>query len=221
MNTMKLYPPILESSIPAFTNTLTIPFQHNPLVGAEDYKGFAVQIKSLNGEVEHFSIIPKSEDSEQIITVSDISFLTDTVNWYKVQIAYVASSDDEQIGYYSSAAVAKYLGIINDDNFKVTLTKNILNGTEVIKGTYTHTIDSTEKGKLTAGNIKSGVTILGVEGSYTGEAIAVESNVNVTPSSTTQIITPSGTYDYIAQVTVAPIPCSTANNSYGITYTIG
>lgn len=82
-------------------------------------------------------------------------------------------------------------------------------------------IDETEKGKITAGNIKSGVTILGVEGTYAGQSIAVESNVNVTPSSTTQIITPSESYDYIAQVTVAAIPCSTANNAYGITYTIG
>ena len=32
-------------------------------------------------------------------------------------------------------------------------------------------IDSTEQAKIIAGNIKSGVTILGVEGSYSGEGV--------------------------------------------------
>ena len=83
-------------------------------------------------------------------------------------------------------------------------------------------IASAEQEKLIASNIKSGVTILGVEGSYSGQAISVESNKNVTPSSTQQIILPSNGYDYLAQVTVAAIPCSTATNTAGgVTYTIG
>lgn len=83
-------------------------------------------------------------------------------------------------------------------------------------------IASSEQEKLIASNIKSGVTILGVEGSYSGQAISVQSNKNVTPSSTQQIILPSNGYDYLAQVTVAAIPCSTATNAAGgVTYTIG
>lgn len=88
-------------------------------------------------------------------------------------------------------------------------------------GSGTVSISSTEAGKIIAGNIKSGVTILGVEGSYSGEAVAVESNKNVTPSTLQQVITPSTNYDYLAQVTVAAIPYVESSNSYGTTVTIG
>lgn len=83
-------------------------------------------------------------------------------------------------------------------------------------------IDTTEQGKIIAGNIKSGVTILGVTGDYSGEAISVESNKNATPTSSQQIITPSTGYDYLAQVTVAAIPYTESLNAAGgYTATIG
>ncbi len=82
-------------------------------------------------------------------------------------------------------------------------------------------ISSTEQNKIIAGNIKSGVTILGVEGTYTGEAIAVQSNKNATPSTTSQTILPDQDYDYLAQVTVAAIPYTeTLNSAGGYTATI-
>ena len=83
-------------------------------------------------------------------------------------------------------------------------------------------ISSTEQEKIVAGNIKNGVTILGVEGTYSGQAVSVQSNKNATPSSSQQVITPdSPTYDYLAQVTVAPIPYEETQNTYGTTVTIG
>lgn len=82
-------------------------------------------------------------------------------------------------------------------------------------------IASAEQAKIIASNIKSGITILGVEGSYSGEAVSVESNKNATPSSSQQIITPSAGYDYLAQVTVAAIPYVETANTYGTTVTIG
>ena len=89
-------------------------------------------------------------------------------------------------------------------------------------GSGTVSIDSTEAGKIVAANIKSGVTILGVQGSYSGESISVEANKTVTPSTTAQTILPtSPTYDYLAQVTVNAIPYSETPNSFGITVTIG
>lgn len=78
-----------------------------------------------------------------------------------------------------------------------------------------------EKNKIIAQNIKSGITILGIEGSYSGEAVSVEANKNVTPATTSQVVTPSTGYDYLAQVTVAAIPYSETANTYGITVTIG
>lgn len=88
-------------------------------------------------------------------------------------------------------------------------------------GSGTVEISSTEQAKIIAGNIKSGVSILGVTGSYAGEAISVESNKNITPSVNSQIVMPSEGYDYLAQVTVAAIPYTETPNTYGITVTIG
>lgn len=83
-------------------------------------------------------------------------------------------------------------------------------------------ISATEAAKLkNHDNIKSGVTILGETGTYSGEAVSVESNKNATPSSSQQVITPSSGYDYLAQVTVLPIPYTETANTYGTTVTIG
>lgn len=82
-------------------------------------------------------------------------------------------------------------------------------------GSGTVSIDSTQAGKIIAGNIKSGVTILGITGNYSGEAVAVESNKNVTPTSSQQIVTPTSPNDYLAQVTVAAIPYTETDNAAG------
>lgn len=81
-------------------------------------------------------------------------------------------------------------------------------------------ISSTEQAKIIAGNIKSGVSILGVTGSYSGEAVSVESNKNATPTTAQQVITPSSGYDYLAQVTIAAIPYVESANAHGTTVTI-
>lgn len=72
---------------------------------------------------------------------------------------------------------------------------------------------------IIASNIKSGVTILGIEGTYTGEAITTQSKV-VTPSASQQIITADSGYDYLAQVTVNAVPYVESANTYGTTVTI-
>lgn len=82
-------------------------------------------------------------------------------------------------------------------------------------GSGTVSIDSIQAGKIIAGNIKSGVTILGITGNYSGEAVAVESNKNVTPTSSQQIVTPTSPNDYLAQVTVAAIPYTETDNAAG------
>lgn len=81
-------------------------------------------------------------------------------------------------------------------------------------------ISTTEQNKIIASNIKSGITILGVEGTYSGEAVSVQANKNATPATTSQVITPDSGYDYLAQVTVAAIPYAESPNTYGTTVTI-
>lgn len=88
-------------------------------------------------------------------------------------------------------------------------------------GSGTVGISSTEQAKIIDSNIKSGVTILGVEGSYTGEAITAQSK-SATPSTSQQVILPDQGYDYLSQVTVAAIPVTRTDNAQGgVTVTIG
>lgn len=83
-------------------------------------------------------------------------------------------------------------------------------------------IAAAEQSKLIAGNIKAGITILGIEGSYGGETVSAQANKSVTPSFSQQTVTPDVGYDYLAQVTVAAIPVAYADNSAGgQTMTIG
>ena len=82
-------------------------------------------------------------------------------------------------------------------------------------------IDSTEQGKIIASNIKSGVQILGVTGTYAGDAVTAQAKI-ATPTNAQQVITPDAGYDYLSQVTVNAIPYTETDNAAGgYTITIG
>lgn len=85
-------------------------------------------------------------------------------------------------------------------------------------------IASTEQAKIVAENIRQGITILGVEGSMSGTEEVNAETKSVTPTFSSQVITPDTTqgYNYIAQVTVAAIPVAYSDNAAGgKTVTIG
>lgn len=90
-------------------------------------------------------------------------------------------------------------------------------------GSGTVSISATEQAKIIAGNIRDGVTILGVRGTLSeGADETPEANRNVIPSASEQIITPASGYTCLRQVTVKPIPYATTTNSAGgTTVTIG
>jgi hypothetical protein len=82
-------------------------------------------------------------------------------------------------------------------------------------------IDATEQAKIIPGNIKDGITLLGVLGTYTGEGVTAQTK-NVTPYTTAQTILPDTGYDYLAQVNVAAIAYTETDNAAGgVTVEIG
>lgn len=87
-------------------------------------------------------------------------------------------------------------------------------------GSGTVSIDSTEQAKIIASNIKDGVEILGVTGTYTGEGVPTQVK-NATPYTTAQVILPDTGYD-LSQVNIAAISyVETDNAAGGKTATIG
>lgn len=88
-------------------------------------------------------------------------------------------------------------------------------------GSGSVSIASAEQAKIIAGNIKSGVQILGVTGTYSGESISAQSKT-ATPTFASQTIQPDTGYDYLSAVTVSAIPVTYSDNSAGgVTVTIG
>lgn len=77
-------------------------------------------------------------------------------------------------------------------------------------------IDSASSTNLVAANVRQGVEILGITGTMSGSEDAHAQAKTVTPTTTSQIITPdSPTYNYLTQVTVNAIPYTETDNAAG------
>ena len=108
----KLYPPNINGTIPAFcgsegTTKIVVPFSMNRAVAASEVAGFALKVKTINGDVK--GVI--QNNIPPLITTSNAS-VTFTTNmnftigqFYKVQLAYIDA--DGVIGYYSTVAIIK------------------------------------------------------------------------------------------------------------------
>lgn len=77
-------------------------------------------------------------------------------------------------------------------------------------------IDATEAAKIIPGNIRDGITLLGVTGTMSGTEGAKPQAKTVTPTFEAQEIVPdSPEYNYLSSVTVAAIPVSQTDNDAG------
>ena len=120
---------------------------------------------------------------------------------------------------------AKIVGTMPNNGAKNYTISN-LNDQTIAMGFYDGSgkisFDSAEKAKIIPANIKNGVSILGVQGTMTGqESITVQSKT-ITPTFTAQTILPDGGYDYLSQVVVSAIPMTESENTAGgLTLTIG
>lgn len=153
----------------------------------------------------------------------------------RVQGTNTYDSDTTDANAAASEILSGRTAYVNKNKITGEMTNNgAVSGTISTKaGTYTvpagyHNglgsvaIDSTEQGKIISTNIKSGITILGVTGSYSGEAVTA-GTVSVTPYLTAQTILPSSiSKDYISQVNVSAIAITESDNAAGgKTVTIG
>ena len=112
---MKLPPPILEGTIPAFCgSTLIVPFGMNKSVSANQITGFSLRLKTVQSNVSALStgsidvylnnnntIWDRSNNTVKF-TISDNLRIG---QFYKVQMAYIGA---EGIGYYSTVGIVKY-----------------------------------------------------------------------------------------------------------------
>lgn len=109
----------------------------------------------------------------------------------------------------------------------ITGTISTLDGTYTVQQGYHDGsgkvgIDSTEQAKLIPTNIRSGVTVLGVEGTMTGTEDVHAQAKTATPTTEAQTILPDENYNYLSQVNVSAIPYQESPNSAGgTTVTIG
>lgn len=77
-------------------------------------------------------------------------------------------------------------------------------------------IDSASSANLVAANVRQGVEILGITGTMSGSEDVHAQAKTVTPTTTSQVITPdSPTYNYLTQVTVNAIPYTETDNAAG------
>lgn len=152
----------------------------------------------------------------------------------RVQGASTKDSDTTDANAAASEILSGKTAYVNKNKITGSMPNNgAVSGTISTRaGTYTvpagyHSglgtvgISSTEQAKIIATNIKSGIEILGVTGSYSGEAVDVTS-VNITPYLTAQTVLPPSGYDYISQANVAAITITESDNAAGgKTVTIG
>lgn len=82
-------------------------------------------------------------------------------------------------------------------------------------GSGTVKIDETEQQKLIPGNIRSGVVVLGVEGTMSGTEDVRAQEKTVTPSTASQTVLPDAGYNYLSQVVMGAIPYVESSNSAG------
>ena len=106
------------------------------------------------------------------------------------------------------------------NNGAVALTIDTIDGDVTVPQGYHDgsgkiSILSTEKAKLIASNIKSGITILGVTGTLEPSSDVKIQSKSATPKTTAQTILPDSGYDYLSQVSISAISYVEADNSAG------
>lgn len=122
--------------------------------------------------------------------------------------AQAASIKDGETAYVGGAKVEGTMPVNGAVSGKISTKDGTVSVPEGYTPGGTVAIDSTEKQKLIPGNIRQGVTILGVGGTMSpSEGVNAQSK-SVTPIKSQQVVQPDSGYTHLAQVTVEAIPAA-------------
>ena len=150
--------------------------------------------------------IPTITTSDYSINIVNGSFYTENnTRKYKEQ-PNVTSTKNGYLKFtaYSSKAgnfVVRNAVAANTTITPTTSSQTIGGDSYMMEGAVTVAGDA----DLVAGNIKQGVTIFGVEGTYSGAGVSLQTK-SVNPTESEQEVTPDSGYDGLSKVTVAAIP---------------
>lgn len=111
---MKLYPPLIEGTIPAFGGTvITVPFALNKAVARTEIAGLELKIKTVQGStlLGTFEAVYFDVETEMIaqFNISSILSALHIGQYYKVQLAFIGPTNT--VGYYSTVGVVKYTAV--------------------------------------------------------------------------------------------------------------
>ena len=117
-------------------------------------------------------------------------------------------------------AGAKIIGTMPNNGAKNLIISDLTTSVKIPLGYHdgsgTVSVDNAESAKIIPENIRDGISILGVTGTMSGTEGAKPQTKIVTPTFEAQEITPdSPEYNYLASVTVQPIPVSYTDNEFG------
>ena len=134
-----------------------------------------------------------------------------------------ATAADILEGKTAYAKGAKITGTMApvDDDYEISSVAEIATIAEGYHdGTGTVKLSDAAKEPVKSENIKAGVNILGIDGSYSGETTKAQ-DVDYTPTNAASVIKPADGYDYMGKVTIEPIPYKEIENDKGTTVIIG
>lgn len=138
---------------------------------------------------------------------------SDFSNIYDAIVAKGQSPDEEDRDTYAPAILAISgggSGVLGTLSVTPTTSAQSLTppaGTDGYNVVNVAAVDASIDSDIVAGNIKSGVNILGVVGSYSGQAPTLQSK-SVSPSTSQQVVEPDNGYDGLSAVTVGGVTSS-------------
>lgn len=203
-------------SLPLDTKRITVNGTYN--ASSDDLEGYSsvtVAVEDVPAVVEEVNVTPTT--SAQIIRPE-----TGVDGFSVVNVSAVTSAIDNNITAQNIVDGVQILGVSGsavvldgeEINITPTTSQQVITPTSPRNGITQATVaavDHTIDANIIAGNIKSGVEILGVEGTYSG-AVINNQNKNVTPSTSAQEITADNGYTGLGTVNVSAVTSSIDEN---------